>query len=77
MSVRISADDENYADFGRYPLWAARYGGTEPALPPGWTTWTVWQYWGDANIPGIGKVDTDLFNGTYEQLVDFAKGRRR
>ncbi|MEZ5313524.1 MAG: glycoside hydrolase family 25 protein [Thermoanaerobaculia bacterium] len=41
--------------FGSYPLWVAEYGVDEPELPAGWQEWTLWQYQGDAEIPGIEK----------------------
>lgn len=41
--------------FGHYPLWVAEYDVEEPELPAGWKEWTLWQYQGDAEIPGIEK----------------------
>jgi lysozyme len=38
------------ASFARYPLWVA-----EPTLPSGWTEWLLWQFQGDAPIPGVEK----------------------
>lgn len=40
-------------DFGHYPLWVAEYGVTEPRLPQGWDHWHLWQWQGDATIPGV------------------------
>ena len=41
--------------FARYPLWVAEYGVTEPTLPSGWTEWLLWQFQGDAPVPGVEK----------------------
>ena len=43
------------------PHWLATYGADEPALPPGWKTWLVWQYSSKGDVPGIkGYVDLNL-----------------
>jgi LysM repeat protein len=42
-------------------------------MPKGWPTWTFWQYSGKGRLGGIdAPVDLDLFNGTPEQLSEFA-----
>lgn len=41
--------------FGRYPLWVAEYDVESPTLPTGWDEWTIWQFEGDAEVPGIEK----------------------
>lgn len=41
--------------FGRYPLWVAEYEVDEPNVPNGWESWHVWQFQGDAEIPGVQK----------------------
>ena len=41
--------------FGCYPLWLAEYGTSEPQLPHGWTSWLMWQFEADAEVPGIEK----------------------
>ncbi len=57
-------------------LWLAQYGPTA-VLPPGWDTWTLWQYTDGAvgpephEIPGFGPCDRDKFNGTTEDLKAF------
>jgi lysozyme len=42
--------------FARYQLWVAEYGVAEPTLPAGWTEWLLWQFQGDAAIPGVEKT---------------------
>ena len=42
-------------DFGEYPLWVAEYDVESPRLPAGWTTWHLWQWRGDAQVPGVEK----------------------
>ncbi len=43
------------ADFGEYPLWVAEYGVEEPRVPAGWSSWHLWQWQGDAAVPGVEK----------------------
>ncbi|HEX3920108.1 MAG TPA: glycoside hydrolase family 25 protein [Caulobacteraceae bacterium] len=55
------------------PLWLAQYGPIA-VLPPGWASWTLWQYTdGSAGppAPGIGHCDRDRFNGDAAALHDF------
>jgi lysozyme len=42
-------------DFSEYPLWIAEYQVAEAAVPAGFETWTLWQWEGDATIPGVEK----------------------
>ena len=49
--------------FGAVPLWIADYGPSCPAVPNGWSNWTIWQY-GDSG----GALDQDVFNGSLAQL---------
>jgi len=57
-------------------LWLAQYGPT-PVVPPNWSTWTMWQYTDGAlgpdpkEIPGVGRFDRDLFNGSADDLRAF------
>lgn len=55
------------------PLWLASYYTNSPAIPGGWSTYTIWQYANDyadasqtvkATFPG----DQNVFNGTMDQL---------
>ncbi len=48
----------NDTAFSADPLWLASYGVTNPALPAGWSNYTIWQY-GQANIGGLSGVDED------------------
>ena len=41
--------------FGEYPLWVAEYGVDTPRLPQGWDDWHLWQWQGDAAVPGVEK----------------------
>ena len=57
--------------FDDYPLWIARYSGTQPILNNG-KRWHIWQYSNTGLIPGIRKaVDLNLFIGTPEMLDQF------
>ncbi len=50
-------------DFGGYPLWVAEYGVEAPRLPSGWQKWHLWQWRGDAVVPGVEKsVDLSRIN---------------
>jgi len=57
-----------------YPLWVASY-TTAPLLPDDWTMCKFWQYANDGQVDGItGNVDLNVFNGTQEQLDQYATG---
>ena len=43
------------SEFGDYDLWIAEYEVDDPQVPDGWDTWLVWQWRGDAPIPGVEK----------------------
>ena len=62
------------------PLWLAQY-GPAAVVPPGWTTWTLWQFTdGNAGdephrVSGVGTCDRSRFQGseaTLKQLWPFA-----
>jgi len=61
-----------------YPLWLAQYPNnysedSKPFLPRGWFNWTFWQYSEKGRVNGINaNVDMNVFNGTLEQLYQFA-----
>jgi len=54
-------------------LWLAQYGPTA-VVPHNWPAWTMWQYTDGAagpppyEVPGIGRCDRDMFNGTEAEL---------
>ncbi len=53
------------------PLWLASW-GTNPVPPPGWTTWTFWQYTATGTVPGVpGACDRSRFAGTVGELHDW------
>ncbi|MEV7008792.1 GH25 family lysozyme [Streptosporangium sp. NPDC051022] len=62
--------------FSSYPLQVADYSTsrTTPAVPPGWSTWLMWQYAETGSVPGVPttNVTLDVFNGTQAQLDAFA-----
>lgn len=59
-----------------YILWIANYGVSQPFLPKGWLKWTFWQYSEAGRINGINSaVDLDWFNGTVEELYEFANAQ--
>lgn len=57
-------------NFGEYPLWLAEYNSDkEPALPRGWSRWTIWQHTQNGSVAGVsGHVDLDRFNGGIQQF---------
>lgn len=68
---RVGAPD----DFLDHPLWVANYQVDCPLMADPWSRWTFWQYSSTGSLPGVSTaIDRDHFNGTYEQLVDFALG---
>lgn len=68
-------DHVGSADFADHPLWIAQWNVECPDLPAAWGDWVFHQTSATGSIPGIsGDVDTDLFNGTYDELLAFAAG---
>ncbi|MFE4197830.1 GH25 family lysozyme [Paenarthrobacter sp. NPDC056912] len=63
--------------FGSYPLWIASYFNnptdTPGSMPASWGTYSMWQY--SSTGPFVG--DSNIFNGTYDQLRSFARGVTR
>lgn len=57
-------------------LWVAHYTtATHPLLPHGWSRYALWQYSGDATVPGIhGGADVDRFDGSLEELRAWGTG---
>ena len=67
-------------DFSRYPLWHAGYtGGTCPSTVANqWSDWAFWQFGSTGRVAGIsGNVDENRFNGSLQQLRDFAGTNRQ
>ena len=64
--------------FTDYPLWIANYGVSEPTVPAdnwGGKGWKLWQISDSGSVDGISNnVDTNRFNGSFDQLVALAKG---
>jgi lysozyme len=59
-------------NFGKYPLWIAEYGVSEPKIPAGWTSWQFWQSSQSGSVEGVaGSTDMDYFNGSYSELLAF------
>lgn len=59
-------------DFGRYALWVAEYGVSEPKPVNGWDSWTFWQYSQSGSVAGVnGSVDLDHFKGSAADLQAF------
>jgi lysozyme len=55
--------------FKNYLLWAPNYGATCPSIATGWSNWTFWQNSDKGSVSGVsGAVDTNLFNGSLDQL---------
>lgn len=42
--------------FRELPLWIAEYGTDTPIVPPGWSTWSLWQYRGNAEMPHVAPI---------------------
>jgi len=60
------------AAFGADPMWIAAYGFASPPMPPGWKTWTFWQYTSSGTVPGVataGSTDLDTFSPAMVGLI--------
>jgi len=60
--------------FADHPLWVAHYtSNAQPAIPTGFTDYTVWQFSEQGQVSGIaGKVDLNRFNGSFDELRELA-----
>lgn len=59
--------------FNAYPLWVANWGVMCPSMPANWTGWKFWQTSDMGTVSGIsGAVDLDEWNGTLQELIDWA-----
>jgi lysozyme len=58
-------------DLGGYPLQIAYYGdGSQPAVPPGWRSWLMWQWTSASCVDGIAtcSLTRSVFNGSGQSL---------
>lgn len=63
-------DNVQSSDFADHPLWIAYWNVTCPDLPDQWSDWLFHQTSDSGSVPGItGPVDTDVFNGSIDDLV--------
>lgn len=63
----------NPSGFDQYPLWIAAYQKAQPAIPPGWPRYAIWQFSGSGGISSVsGQVDRSKFNGTLTDLKAMA-----
>ena len=61
--------------YGSRKLWVANYKVAAPALPVGWTSWWLWQYASDGDLPGyVGNLDMNHFFGTDAQYQEWVGG---
>jgi lysozyme len=64
----------NPQEFAEYPLFIANYDVTCPDIPPPWGGWTFWQSGDSSKVSGVvSDADSDVFNGSSEQLLQFAR----
>jgi hypothetical protein len=58
----------NADGFDDLPLWAACWGcEMPPSIASGWDGWEFWQT-GVGRVPGVGRLDANVFNGEAEEL---------
>jgi len=70
--LKQQVGDTKDLDLGRYPLWLAQYTTGTPSWPKNtWPYWSLWQYTDAADVPGVGKCDGNVFNGSNENLMRF------
>jgi len=63
-------------DFGSNGLWVAQWGPTCPDIPGPWPRWDFWQTSATGRVAGIdGDVDTDVFNGSIDELRGYGRVR--
>ena len=60
------------SSFGKNPLFIANYSGSPTPLPPGWSSWAIWQYSDSGPLPG----DQGVFNGSLNELAALAGTER-
>lgn len=63
------------ARFKKSPLWIAHYTSGAPLVPPPWDKWAFWQTSDTARVPGVKNFtgptncDTNIFNGSRDELL--------
>jgi len=65
------------ADLTSSPLWIAQYTTAAcPNIPAPWTKWMFWQHSDTGKVDGVvsSELDLNVYNGTLEQLQQFAAG---
>jgi hypothetical protein len=68
MWSEVTGDSDAFRDL---PLWAACWGcEAPPTLPAPWGEWLFWQTSDSGYIKGMGPLDTNVFNGSEEDLLD-------
>ena len=73
-SYTFRRDYLNTSEFDRYPFWIAHY-YVEHLRYKG--PWTFWQHSDRGHVDGIkGEVDVNVFNGSYEDLLELRVGER-
>jgi len=73
-SYTFRRDYLNTPEFDRYPFWIAHY-YVEHLRYKG--PWTFWQHSDRGHVDGIkGEVDVNVFNGSYEDLLELRVGER-
>jgi lysozyme len=63
------------ADLTSSPLWIAQYTTAAcPNIPSPWTKWLFWQHSDTGKVDGVvsSELDLDVFNGTRDELQQFA-----
>lgn len=62
--------------FGQFINWIAHYGVKCPLVPSSWNSLNFWQTTGGASVAGMaGPCDTDVFNGTLDELTALLKAQ--
>lgn len=70
----------NVGALAKYPFWLAWYTDEKNIrIPAPWTKFTIWQYSGEALVPGYdhtqnGRGDADIFNGSLDELKAMIRG---
>jgi len=73
-SYTFRRDYLNTPEFDRYPFWIAHY-YVDHLQYKG--PWTFWQHSDRGHVDGInGEVDVNVFNGSYEDLLELRVGEK-